>query len=197
MKYILPLLLVCFSAKAQKTFREKPSWQAGGMAISYYGDQVTNPGLSVAYEYGIYSKVKTKTRIKRGQNRVKYKTNRIELVPKLSVYTDPQAHVGILPNLSLQLKRINHHRRVISGGIGLGLFSHFLDNVYEVNDTEVGESKQTLTSYLAPSFHIAIGRVKNKNGRQQGLLFGLNTSLLTGFNNSVQLAPALELGYRF
>lgn len=184
-------------ALGQKKFSSAPSWEKRTMVLGYYGDQVSNPGVFFAYEYALVNNVKTKIRVKRGLNNTKYKTHRLELVPNLTSYWDPQAHIGIVPNLALQYKKVNNRRWMMNTGIGMGAFMNYLPEVFTVNDGQVSERSRQLNSYLAPSINWSFGRVKNNNGKLTGLEFGIRNHFLLGFNNSIQIAPATTIAYRF
>jgi hypothetical protein len=189
--------MVSICSIGQKTFTEAPVWEKGSQIMAYYGDQISNPGLYYAYEYAFVNNVKTKIRIKRGKNRTKYKTHRLELVPNVTTYWDPQAHVGFIPNLSVQYKKINHHRWMMNMGIGMGAFMNYLPEVFTVSDGQVSDAQGQLQTYLAPSFNLAFGRMKQNDGKIQGLSFGIRNHFLLNYNNTIQLAPAIAISYNF
>jgi hypothetical protein len=197
LKIAILISLVSLTTSGQKTFSEAPKWDNKSQVIGYYGDQVSNPGIFYAYEYALLNKVKSKVKVKRGKNAVKYKTHRLELVPNVSAYIDPQAHYGFIPNVTLQYKKVNHHRWMMNVGVGFGLFANYLPEVYTIDNGLASDPAGLLNTFLAPSVNWSFGRVKNQNGKLNGLDFGIRNHFLLNYNNTVQVAPAVVLGYHF
>jgi hypothetical protein len=191
------LLLCFFSGFAQKFFQNQPEWDRSSHLLSYYGDMATRPGIFYAFEYAFINSVKTKVKVRRNREVFKYKTRRLELVPNVSFYVHPKSHIGFIPNVSLQYKKINHRRWMMNMGIGIGAFFNYLPDVYTVVDNRVEDPKGMLNHYAAPSIYWSFGRVKNRNNRISSLDFGIKNHFLLDFNHSFQLAPALTVGYRF
>lgn len=185
------------SAYSQRTFASKPEWSTNSWFVGYYGDYVTNPGVQVAWEHAFLNHVKSKSRTKRGLNVLKYKTNRLELRPSFSAYIDGASHSGLVPNLSLQYKRINHHRMLFNLGIGMGIWNAILSNVYDLQGQDITGPTIQVRSYPAPSFHLNIGRVKEKESKIQGWDLGITSQFLWNYNATIQPVPALTFGYRF
>lgn len=181
----------------QKTLTSSPEWAKNNFLVSYYGDYITNPGLQIAFESALLNKIKVKSKVRRGKGTTKFKTKRLELVPSFSFYHDQGSHTAFIPNVAMQYKKVNHHRWLMTVGLGAGLFGNFLANSYEVNGNEVAEPKLGLTSYPAASIHWSFGRVKQNNGKMTGINIGITNQVIFNFNNSIQISPALNLGYRF
>lgn len=164
----------------------------------YYGNLVVNPGLNFGLEYEFLQKIKTKSKIKRGQQRTKYKTKRLELNPSIGFYMDPGGHLAIFEKLNLQYKKINNHRRVYTIGLGIGYFNSFIQNVYDANEAIIPEDPGIKTrGYFAPEFKIGMGRVKVINKKFKGWYLNASSQFLFNYNCTILPLPAIELGLRF
>jgi len=184
--------------QAQKTFSSKPEWPKSNYFISYYGNLAVNPGLNAGLEYGISENVKTKTRNKRGNQTVKYKTNRLEVVPNLGFYLDPKGHSAVFEKINIQYKRINNHRRTFTLALGLGYYHSLLQNVYVVDeDFNATEKGLKINTYFAPEIKVGFVRLKTPNQNLRGWYSNISSQFLFHYNHTILPLPAIELGYRF
>lgn len=120
--------------------------------LSYYGNNLWNPGFSVGLEYPNSTKEITDRK-----GREQLLRNAISL--DLAFYADPGSHAAILLHSGLNLKRIRENKLDLSLGFSpLGIYRSFLPETYNISD-EGAITRVILPgrSYYAPTFSFGIG----------------------------------------
>lgn len=190
-------LVVLLFLISQISFAQKPEFPVSTFKIGYYGNLIVNPGLSGSYEHTFAENSKTKTKIKRNRNVVKYKFNRFSITPTLGFYTDPGSNFNAFTDVSLLYRRINRKGRTLAVGAGMGYTRSFISNVYTFSQGNITETGISSFGYAAPSFRVETGRFKTKNDKTRGWYAALSTQFLLDYNTAVLPAPAFEFGKFF
>ncbi len=181
----------------QTAVGQQPEFPTSILKFGYYGNLLVNPGLSGSYEFTITEKLKTKTQIKRNRQAVKYKFNRLSVVPSLGFYADPGSNFNAFANVDVLYRRINRKGKTFAIGSGVGYVGSFVRNIYTLSQGNVIENSVGAFGYVAPSVRIEIGRFKTKRDKPRGWYGALNTQFLLDYNTTVLPAPAIELGKFF
>lgn len=189
------LLLLLFTV-SQISFAQRHEFPKSYLKVGYYGDLFFNPGLTAGYEFTFAEKAKTKTVIKRNLNVVKYKLNRLAIVPTVGFFVDPKTHTAVFANASLVYRRINRKGRTFAVGTGMGIYSSMVRNVYSFSNGTVSESGISVTNYATPTFRFEIGRFKEKKD-YRGWYSALSVQAPIDYNATVVLLPAIEFGRTF
>ena len=181
---------------SQISIAQKPEFPESYLKVGYYGNLMFNPGLNANYEFTLIEKDKTRTKIRRKLNVVKYKFNRLVLAPTVGFYVDPKSHTAVFANASLLYRRINRKGRTLAVGPGIGIYSSIVRNVYSFSNRTVSESGIEVTSYAAPPLRFEIGRFKKKKD-YRGWYSAISVQAPLNYNATAVLLPAFEFGRTF
>ena len=166
-----------------------------GYSVSYYGNNIWNPGLAFGLEYPVFEKEKSFVNKK---GKAKFKKRSILLSGKLAAYWDPQNHVGLINYYGINFRRTNMKRKFINAGISpLSYYRSFLSETYEVdNNGKVERVFLPGRSYYAPTISLGLGRSKSDKKLHTWFL-NMNWSFLMDYNSGVVPFLFIEYGYIF
>lgn len=190
------LILLSFLI-TQNVVGQQPEFSTSFLKLGYYGNLLINPGLSGGYEFTVGERIKTKTQAKRNRQAVKYKFNRLAVVPSFGFYADPGSNFNTFANIDFLYRRINQKGRTLAIGPGIGYVGSFVSDVYTFSQGNITENGVGVFGYVAPSVRIEIGRFKTKRDKPRGWYGALNTHFLLDYNATVLPAPAVEFGKFF
>jgi hypothetical protein len=181
---------------SQISIAQRPDFPESYLKVGYYGDLLFNPGLTGSYEFTLAEGEKSKTKIKRQREIIKYKFNRLSIAPTAGFFVDPKSQTAVFANASLLYRRINRKGRTLAVGPGMGIYSSIIRNVYSFSNGTVSESGVEVTSYAAPTFRFEIGRFKKKQN-YRGWYSAISVQALLNYNATAVLLPAFEFGRTF
>lgn len=180
------LTTVSFSAWAQ----EKGDWQGNA---GLYSVMAFKPGLRLGAEY-TFASITRPTLLSKLFNNNREVTDRWVVAPQLSVYWDPMSFVA--STFAVEVGQVIRRKGpfAIQWRVGPGLYTAFLDEVYEVSGTEVKPLGGATRSYFSLSGTWGIGLIA-KN--EHSVWLNLHTQILLPYNATILPMVGSELVYQF
>ncbi len=172
--------------------------------VSYFGETGIHPGLKVGLSHTLWEKEKHHKRWFKGrQNRLGPKVKMYQLFggANLAVYSHPNNHTGVLPNLEVGWKRINMRRGSFFGAqLGIGYLRRF----YNVATYELGEGGEpdkvsaAGRGMFVPSFAFLWGKDLSVKGKTPiSWHIKPTVMMLAPYNHTNVFSFALELGVSY
>ncbi len=166
--------------------------------ISYYGNNLWNPGLNFRAEYVFYEKIKTKVKQKKRGEKLKVRTHNFLLGGNVGFYWDPKSHVGAFNYYGITYRKTATKGFQYRVGLSpLAYYRSFLPETYEVDDN--GNVKKLFLpgrNYYAPVFTLGVGKQRKEKYLNSWFL-NLNVMVLMPYNTNILPLLYIEYGYTF
>lgn len=166
--------------------------------LSYYGNNIWNPGIKTGFEYLLKTNKKYIIR-KSGETEIKrIKKGHYLLEGNLGFYWDPRSHVGAFTYYGVSWRRTRPRGFRFKVGLSpLGYYRSFLPDTYEVDDAgNVTEVSFPGNNYYAPVVTLGIGKDRRaKENRPVSWHLNINAMFLMPYNNAFVPLLHLELGF--
>ena len=121
---VVALLCTSLGAFGQKADRS--------VHVSYLGEYLTHPGLSIGYSHALYSRTRVKTK---HNGKEKQKDQKVFLLHSLGAYTQPKLSSGMMLTTSLGYRKTRARGFFLQYMVGAGVFRSLLSGeTYEVSD---------------------------------------------------------------
>lgn len=194
--FLLGISIITFCQEDKAKFLDPNKIEFGG---SYCGNNLWNPGLKFKMEYQWKEFVKTKLKVKKGEEINKTKKREILFQGDVGLYWDPRSHVGAYTTYGIQYRKTGNKKFQYSLGVNpLGYYRSFLPETYEVNENgEVSKVFLPGNSYYAPSFSLGMGREREAKASLKAWYLNLDLMILYKYNANFVPLVFLEYGYRF
>lgn len=176
-------------------FAQEPDWPKSYLSAGYYGNLVTNPGISFDYHLTLAESIKTINKTKRSRSAVKYKTRQLELTPQIGIYFDPQSHKGAFYTLSVGYRKIGNRGLFFNPSVGIGAYTLITRNNYSFNGNSTFFEGTTASTFTSATAKLGIGRMKTS--KKKGFYLNFSTLLPFNYNTGVTPLPAIEIGRIF
>lgn len=165
-------------------------WKPG---ISYYGNNLWNPGLLIGFEKVLFEK--EKMIIKKKYSKIIYRQSVLDA--KIGFYYDNPSHTAIFNHYTINYRRLKSSGRYSTFGLGPGITKTFLPETYQVNQAGV-VSLLSIPGrlYFSPLISVGTGKLWTSSGRP-GWQLKLHTSFLVNYNKFFIPLFNVEFGYTF
>ena len=188
---IITLLIASFAnCYGQESTSFLQDWHLG---ISYFGNNLWNPGLQFLGEKVI--KEKMVSNVRKDKTKIKFKQHVIDA--KLGFYYDNPTHLAMFNNYTYNFRRVRNKGKFISIGAGPGVTRVFLPETYTVNNQgKVEKVKFPGRTYFTPVFSLGTGRLWKRSGTNPWQL-KIHTFVQLNHNNGFLPLLNVEYGYLF
>lgn len=166
-------------------------WHLG---VSYYGNNLINPGLQVTGEKLLWEK--QKSRVRRNQSvELSYKQYLFDT--NLGFFYDNPTYFALLNSYVIQQREVQEKGKYTSYGVGLGYIRTFLPETFSVaSNGSVTQAKRPGNWYFAPEVTIGLGRLWKRKSSQPWRL-QVHALFLTNYNLGPNILFNVEYGYVF
>lgn len=180
-----------FTAHTRAQNKVFSGWHLG---VSYYGNNLWNPGLQVTGQKVIWEK--TNIQAKRDET-LRIKHQQFFIDANLGFFYDNPSYSALFNNYLIQKRRVSEKGKYISYGVGIGAMRTFLPEtlVYASNGS-ISKAKSPGNWYFTPEYTIGTGRLWKRNGTNPWRL-QIHGMLQTNYNLGFNLLLNIEYGYIF
>jgi hypothetical protein len=168
------------------------------MMLSYFGETITHPGVSIGHQL-IMEEWEKKRTTKKGK--VKQKTYQLNVDHRLAMYNHARNHAGLLLSSGISFSRIKSKGTFFRIGIWGGAMQKWLnEDTYEV-DADGNIRRIPLAGHLngVVGLSTQLGKDFSKlnPGSRMGWFIGSNLFLAFPFGTTYLMQNAIELGISY
>lgn len=186
-----------FAQKIQKkTFSDElNSTEYVPIYLGYYGNNITNPGVKVGFEWDLLIIEKTIEKAKK----VKIRRTKLILSPSVAYYYNAASHGGLVISADAIWRTYTKRLFIFDAGIGVAYYTIFNSGEsWEVDDNGNANNNGTGTrGYFSPAISFSFGKQFSlKNGLPMDIYSRVNINGLADYNAGSVAEYSLELGVR-
>ncbi|MBR9860047.1 hypothetical protein GYB22_04745 [bacterium] len=165
--------------------------------VSYYGNNLINPGVRVGSEQRVFTIHKHRFN-KRKNLSTKMVQKQFYLNGNAGMFIDPNSHWALTTNLGLHFRHLSPMgHQFILGADPLGFYKSFLPKTYALDDGEIRRKMMAGNMYYAPGFSIGYGKFKEFN-KNTGWFTQLNVHFLQDYNTGYAMPLIMiEFGWQW
>ncbi len=168
-------------------------------SLSYYGNNLVNPGIKAGISYVLKEKTKIKSRTKKNGKKVdQSKMKQLLASAGIGFFWQPESHIGAFNYYEITLRtiRLKYNSYSIIG-LGPGIYRSFYPETFKVEDN--GNTDRVALggrTYFAPVISFGTGNFK-KSGILHSLSFITNLMFLFNYNSGIVPLLNLEIDFCF